>query len=109
LQRPYTLHIAAAPDNAEVVLVSVSRNAGRQQPQLYRSTSGGHTWEVVEALSGDDDMVVAFDWDVQDPQRVYAGTDHGQLFWSDDRGVSWQPILVQLPSVAVGALVTGSA
>lgn len=109
LQRPYTLHIAAAPDDADVVLVSVSRHAGRQQPQLYRSTSGGRTWHVVEALTRDNDMVVAFDWDANDPQRVYAGMDHGQLFWSNDHGISWQAIPVQLPSVAVGALVAGSA
>lgn len=109
LQRPYTLHIAAAPDDAEVVLVSVSDNARRQQPQLYRSMSGGRTWHVVEALAGDDDMVVAFDWDAHDPQRVYAGTDHGKLFWSHDHGVSWQSIPIQLPTVAVGALVVGSA
>jgi photosystem II stability/assembly factor-like uncharacterized protein len=109
LQRPYTLHIAAAPDDAEVVLVSVSRNARRQQPQLYRSTNGGRTWQLVQMLAPDEDMVVAFDWDARDPQRVYAGTDHGQLMWSHDRGVSWQSIPVQLPTVAVGALVAGVA
>jgi alpha-glucosidase (family GH31 glycosyl hydrolase) len=54
-------------------------------------------------------MVVAFDWDAHDPQRVYAGTDHGNLFWSSDCGMSWQSIPVQLPTVAVGALVAGSA
>jgi hypothetical protein len=54
-------------------------------------------------------MVVAFDWDIQNPQHVYAGTDHGKLFWSSDRGISWQSIPVRLPTVAVGALVAGSA
>ena len=112
LQRPYTLHIAAAPDDAEVVLVSVSRNAGRQAPQFYRSTTGGRVWQLVESCGdpGDpDDMVVAFDWDVQAPQRVYAGTDRGKLFCSNDRGMSWQRLLVTLPTVAVGALAVAPA
>jgi photosystem II stability/assembly factor-like uncharacterized protein len=109
LQRPYTLHIAAAPDDADVVLVTVSRNAGRQQPQFYRSTTGGQTWQLVEGLGSDADMVVAFEWDPSDPARVYAGTDHGQLFCSLDRGVSWEPLPVKLSTVAVGSLAVGGA
>ena len=40
LDRRYTLHIAAAPDDADLVLVTVSTNARRQNPQFYRSTDG---------------------------------------------------------------------
>ena len=109
LQRPYTLHIAAAPDDEELVLVSVSRNAGRQEPQFYRSTTGGRVWQRIEALGDDADMVVAIDWDPEDSQRVYAGTDRGGLFCSIDRGVSWQPLPVRLSTVAVGALAVGPA
>jgi photosystem II stability/assembly factor-like uncharacterized protein len=105
LQRPYTLHIAAAPDDADTVLVAVSRNAGRHNPQFYRSTTGGQSWDLIESLGNDDDMVVAFDWDPGAPGRVYAGTDSGKLYWSQDRGLSWQQIPVNLSSVAVGALV----
>ena len=107
LQRPYTLHIAAAPDDADTVLVTVSRNAGRHNPQFYRSTTGGRSWDLIESLGNDDDMVVAFDWDPGAPKRVYAGTDRGKLYWSQDRGLSWQQIPVELSSVAVGALVVG--
>jgi len=107
LARPYTLHIAAAPDDADVVLVTVSRNAGRREPQFYRSTTGGRSWELIESLGQDEDMVVAFDWDRSDPERVYAGTDGGKLYCSQDRGLSWRPIPVTLSSVAVGALAVG--
>jgi len=107
LARPYTLHIAAAPDDADVVLVTVSSNAGRREPQFYRSTTGGRSWELIEALGQDEDMVVAFDWDRRDPERVYAGTDSGKLYCSQDRGLSWRPIPVALSSVAVGALAVG--
>ena len=101
------MHIAAAPDDADVVLVTVSRNAGRREPQFYRSTTGGRSWELIESLGQDEDMVVAFDWDRSDPERVYAGTDGGKLYCSQDRGLSWRPIPVTLSSVAVGALAVG--
>ena len=46
LARRYTLHIAAAPDDADLVLVTVSENARRKSPQFYRSTDGGQTWSA---------------------------------------------------------------
>ena len=49
-------------------------------------------------------MVVAFEWDVDSPGRVYAGTDGGRLFCSQDQGEIWQKLPVKLPTVAVGAL-----
>ena len=107
LARRYTLHIAAAPDDADLVLVTVSENARRKSPQFYRSTDGGQTWRKVEGLGeGEEaeDMVVAFEWDPQSPERVYAGTDGGELYASNDRGETWERLPVTLPSVAVGAL-----
>ena len=108
LDRRYTLHIAAAPDDADLVLVTVSENSRRGNPQFYRSTNGGRSWQLVEGLGqGEEpkDMVVAFDWDPQDPEQVYAGTDGGKLYQSGDRGVTWKQLPVGLSTVAVGALV----
>jgi photosystem II stability/assembly factor-like uncharacterized protein len=107
LQRPYALHISAAPDDADLVLLTVSTNARRQQPQLYRSTTGGSKWQHIASVGSDDDMVVAIDWDPSDPLRVYAGTERGELFCSYDRGVSWAPLPIRLPTIAVGALIVG--
>jgi hypothetical protein len=52
-------------------------------------------------------MVVAIDWDPSDPQRVFAGTDRGAIFCSHDRGISWEPLPIRLPTIAVGAMVVG--
>jgi hypothetical protein len=49
-------------------------------------------------------MVVAFDWDPEEPDKVYAGTDGGALYCSEDRGVSWKQLPVHLGTVAVGAM-----
>jgi len=109
LQRPYTLHISAAPDDADLVLVSVSTNSRRQNPQLYRSTDGGRQWQQIESVGSDDDMVVAIDWDPSAPGRVYVGTDQGRIYCSNDHGQSWERLGISFPTIAVGALVVGPA
>ena len=105
LQRSYTLHISSAPDNSDVVMVSVSSSAGRNNPQFYRSINGGRAWDLVEEIGSDADMVVAMDWDPSNPSRVYAGTDAGSLYCSNNQGETWEQMPVSLPSIAVGALV----
>ena len=107
LARRYTLHISAAPDNADDVLVTVSENARRKSPQFYRSADGGRTWQLVKGLGEGEEaesMVVAFEWDPASPGHVYAGTDGGGLYFSANRGQNWRQLPVTLPSVAVGAL-----
>ncbi len=107
IDRRYTLHIASAPDDAGLALVTVSENARRLNPQFYRSTDGGDSWQMVVGLGEGrepEEMVVAFEWDPVDTSRVYAGTDGGRLFQSADRGITWEELPVRLSSVAVGAL-----
>ena len=105
LERRYTLHISAAPHDADVVLVTVSSSAGRSNPQFYRSTDGGSHWQLIESVGADDDMVVAIDWDPTIRDRVYAGTDGGRIYCSDDGGQQWEPVPVRLPTIAIGAMV----
>jgi photosystem II stability/assembly factor-like uncharacterized protein len=109
LERRYTLHISAAPDDADLVLVTVSTSAGRNNPQFYRSTDAGDHWQLVGSVGCDDDMVVAIDWDPNNHHRVYAGTDSGKIYCSDDRGETWQALAASLPPLAIGALVVGPA
>ena len=47
-------------------------------------------------------MMVAFEWDPQDPNTVYGGTDGGKLYRSGDRGVTWEALPVAVGTVAVG-------
>ena len=105
LERRYTLHIAASPDDADLVLVAVSTNAGRSNPQFYRSTDAGNSWTLIEAVGQDDDMVVAFDWDPVNRGRVYAGTDAGKIYCSYDGGQQWEKLPVELEALAIGSLV----
>ena len=107
LQRHYTVNIAAAPDDADLVLTTVSNDQRRKGAQFYRSTNGGRSWELIESVGSDDDMVVAIDWDSDHPRRVYAGTESGKVFRSEDHGESWELIPVSVPTIAVGALIVG--
>ncbi len=107
IQRRYTLHISAAPDDSNLVLVTVSENARRSNPQFYRSADAGQSWQLVDGLGEGEnpqDMVVAFEWDPGETKKVYAGTDGGHLYCSEDRGVTWQRLPVELGTVAVGAM-----
>ena len=107
IERRYGLHLSAAPEDADVVLLTVSENSRRLNPQLLRSTNGGCDWQVVDAIGGDGDMVVSIDWDSYNPRRVYAGTDHGKVYCSENNGESWTQIPVELDTIAVGALIAG--
>ncbi|MCH7713147.1 MAG: hypothetical protein IIC99_05945 [Chloroflexi bacterium] len=108
LERRYTLHISAAPHDADLVLVTVSENARRSNPQFYRSTDGGNQWKLIESVGAGDDMVVAIDWDPVIQNRVYAGTDSGKIYCSDDAGQQWTPVQVDLPTIAIGAMVVAA-
>ncbi len=105
LERRYTLHISASPHDADVVLVTVSSNAGRSNPQFYRSTNGGSHWQLIESIGNDADMVVAIDWDPIVQSLVYAGTDGGKIYCSNDDGQQWEPVRVNLSTIAIGALI----
>ena len=109
LKRTYALHIATAPDDADLVLVSVSKHAGRAEPYMYRSTDGGQQWQQIQEVGSQEDMVVAIDWDPVNRNLVYAGTDGGRIYRSEDRGLSWEPLPIRLSRVAVGALVVAPA
>lgn len=105
LDRRYTLHISASPDDADLVLVTVSTNAGRDNPQFYRSSDGGRNWKLIESIGADDDMVVAIDWDPFTKDRAYAGTDGGKIYQSDDGGQKWKQAPLSLPTIAIGAMI----
>ena len=75
----------------------------------YRSSNGTAKWHLIEVVGSDDDMVVAIDWDPADPHRVYAGTEGGSIFRSEDRGESWEPITIRMPAIAVSAMVVAPA
>lgn len=59
---------------------------------LYRSQDGGRNWMVLDGPFGGR-AVIALAADPTNAGAVYAGTDGGGLFRSEDRGQTWQPLV----------------
>ena len=107
LAKRYSVPVSSAPEDHRRVLVSVSDNAGRRSgARAYLSMDAGESWSMLD-IGADDDMVIAYEWDPYDSNRVYAGTDSGKLYVSRDCGENWEMIDAGLDSIAVGALVAG--
>ena len=85
----------SSPHDADLVLVIVPTSAGRNNPQLYRSTDGGSHWQLIEQ---------AIDWDPIIQNRVKAGTHGGKIYCCND-GRQLEPVRVYLPTIAIGAML----
>ncbi len=104
LERRHNIPIVQAPDDHDLVIAGVASSARRKEAQAVRSVDGGRSWTLLENLGADENMVVALAWDPSDANRVFAGTDHGVIYASTDRGATWDVICDALPTVAVGAI-----
>ena len=72
--------------------------------RVYRSRSGGDTWEALSNGLPQRDCYVnvlreAMAVDSLDPCGVYFGTTGGQVYASADAGDTWTPIVRDLPAV----------
>ena len=72
--------------------------------QVYRSRSGGETWEPLTKGLPQRDCYVnvlrdAMAVDSLDSCGIYFGTTGGQVYGSADGGDNWAPIVRDLPSV----------
>lgn len=83
--------LSTGPDRPELVLAGSDKG-------LYRSEDAGRTWKLLDTpLSGYSVWNLAVD--TENPEIIYAGTGTptaAALFRSEDRGVSWQKLPVQV-------------
>ena len=79
---------------------------------IFRSETRGETWTQAAALQGDKGLgsianvnVTALELDPQDPAAVYMGTREDGLFYTYNRGTTWQrPLLTELREGAFTAI-----
>jgi len=74
------------------------------RPYLYKTTDYGRTWKSLSAALAPDVYLHAVR---EDPKRrglLYAGTERGVMLSRDD-GATWEPLKLNLPTVAVHDLV----
>ncbi len=103
------------PDAAFVVPLDASganpRTAVDGQLAVYRTTDSGGTWtRLTGGLPGPDDYQSvyreAMDTDGIEPEGIYFGTSHGQVYCSKDLGEHWTRLPGTLPPVlSVGVAV----
>ncbi len=83
--------LSTGPDSPELILAGSDKG-------LYRSEDAGRTWKLLDTpLSGYSVWNLAVD--TENPEVIYAGTGTptpAALFRSEDRGISWQKLPVQV-------------
>ena len=90
--------VALSPLDPDLAVAGLARTPAGE-PQLVRTSDGGHTWHPADA-GLPPFAVQALRWHPNDPDLVFAGTDVG-LYRSTDGGLSWLPDGDGLPSASV--------
>ena len=93
--RPWMAFIAIDPDRPKRLFVGSTR--------IWRSTNDGASWVIVSgALDGS--FVTCIEISRANTDRIYAGTENGGIFRSDDGGATWSGNIAS--SVLPGRTVT---
>ena len=74
------------------------------RPYLYKTTDYGRSWTRLDASLPPDVYLHAVREDPAKKGLLYAGTERGVMFSTDD-GASWKPLKLNLPTVAVHDLI----
>lgn len=78
--RPWMAFIAMDPDRPKRVFVASRR--------IWRSTDDGNNWSDVSGTL-DGSFVTCIEISRADTNRIYAGTENGGIFKSEDGGLNW--------------------
>ena len=101
------------PDWARIDIIETSRhNAnkayisstmykfGDNQPYLFRTKNNGKSWTRIDSGIRRNDYTRVIREDPEIPGLLYAGTESGVYFSSDD-GANWNPLKLNLPTVSI--------
>ena len=97
--------IEPSPFDANTAYVVVdAHRLDNMHPYLYKTTDLGKTWKRLDASLPADVYLHAVREDPKKRGQLYLGTERGVMFSTDD-GQTWQPLQLNLPTVAVHDLV----
>jgi photosystem II stability/assembly factor-like uncharacterized protein len=97
--------IEPSPHDAAVAFVVFDdHRMDDMRPYLYKTTDYGRTWRSLSSGLPQDVYLHAVREDPAKKGVLYAGTERGVSFSTDD-GASWRPLRLGLPTVAVHDLV----
>ncbi len=97
--------IEASRWDADVAYVVVdAHRLDDESPYLWKTRDGGATWQSLAAGLAPEVYLHVVREDTQRPGMLYLGTERGVAYSVDD-GATWQPLRLNLPTVAVADLV----
>jgi photosystem II stability/assembly factor-like uncharacterized protein len=91
-------------DAATAYFVVDAHRLDDTRPYLYKTSDFGETWKRLDAKLPPDVYLHAVREDPTRKGLLYVGTERGVMMSPDD-GASWQPLQLNLPTVAVHDLV----
>jgi len=60
--------------------------------KIVKSLDAGETWKDIYSEPADGPMVLSVAVNFQKPSEIFAGTDKGQIIFSEDAGLSWRSV-----------------
>ncbi|MBK5257864.1 MAG: glycosyl hydrolase [Vicinamibacteria bacterium] len=96
--------IEASPFDAGAAYVVVdAHRLDDMKPYLFKTTDYGRTWKTLSTAMKQDVYLHAVREDPKKRGMLYVGTERGVIFSRDD-GATWEPLKLNLPTVAVSDL-----
>jgi photosystem II stability/assembly factor-like uncharacterized protein len=93
--------IDASPFDTKTAYAAVDRHRLNDfKPYIYKTTDSGKSWKLISNGIPDLSFVRAIRSDTKKEGLLYAGTETG-VFVSFNDGENWQPLQLNLPTVAV--------
>ena len=93
--------IETSKHNANKAYISCTMyKFGDNQPYLFRTKNNGKSWTRIDSGIRRNDYTRVIREDPEIPGLLYAGTESGVYFSSDD-GANWNPLKLNLPTVSI--------
>ncbi len=86
----YARDLKVFPHDPHTFLAALSDSAGGNAGSLYRSPDLGETWSRFDHDVSIDSTLMTLAASARTPERIYCAARRGQVFGTEDGGVSWQ-------------------
>lgn len=100
---PYFRETYVKPDDPDVLLLAIGEHVFGAEGAVMRSTDAGETWKAVEMPNLPNSPFWSFGSHRSNPDRVVANTHYGELYISEDAGLSWRKLARELTDIRVVA------
>ena len=100
----YGRDLIVSPHDSAVFLAALSASSRGDAGSLYRSQDKGETWQRLDHDISIESTLMKVAVSHCDPDRIYCAARRGQVFGSEDGGVSWQALPLPANATDVRAI-----